>query len=235
LKTTSSTWQLWQRRLCWGVALFIMSLVIVAVGFYLAMTTSPASYEQLVQATALVPPPQLAIQADDAEREILAVQQQVRRTETWEVVLEQQQINAWLALHIEQEFAALLPAEFSQPRIRIVQEQMEIAAVYSGKVKGVVTMQLEPYLTTNSNEIAIRIKSLKLGYIALPLHDIMQQISQTAAQENIPLTWGNEEGHPLALVQLPHKQKAFPGRKWELKLLQLADEKIILQGTAEKL
>jgi hypothetical protein len=169
-------------------------------GAYQASQSVPDFYQEALQA-----PPQRADQAgDEFEQEVVALHNELRDSDTWELALTDQQVNGWLATDLPEKFPGLLPEEAEEPRVAFRDEAIFVACrIDSGKLRAVLSLKLQPYLTDQPNEIAVRVDQVRAGALPIPLSQVLEQVSVAAINSGIPLRWAQEGSDPVALVSLP--------------------------------
>jgi hypothetical protein len=175
-----------------------MVAALTAAGMYWASRQVPEFYERKL----------IVESADrdetDFERQALALHNQLQRAGRWEVRFTEEQINAWLAEELPEKFPRLLPPAISDPRVALEHDAVRLAARYRrGNVDTVLSFSGDAYLTDQPNEIAIRIRQARAGYLPLPLGKFLEEIRERAQGAEIPLRWAEIEGNPVALVRVP--------------------------------
>src|SRR6478672_4361909 len=104
------------------------------------------------------------------ERTALDLHNQLQHFGRWEASLTQEQVNGWLAIDLPSKFPDALPSGVSEPRIAIEDGKMRIALRYQrGGVDTVLSIAGEAYLTSQPNEIAVRLDQARAGLVPIPL------------------------------------------------------------------
>lgn len=217
------------RRLLYA-ALAVLVLVLGFLGWaYRATQQAPEFYVRQLELEAFQK------RAGDAlEKQALQLNSQIRKSERWQARFTAEDINGWLAVDLPQKFPQALPSDVQSPRVAIDPEMIQLACkVESPRFSSVVSLGLQPYVTSEPNVIALRVKQLAAGSLPLPLSQYMEQITEQCAKSGLPLRWTEEEGDPVALVTLPLEPKDFQDRQVRLEQIELAQGEIILSGTSE--
>lgn len=217
------------RRLLYA-ALAVLVLVLGFLGWaYRATQQVPEFYVRQLELEAFQK------RAGDAlEKQALQLNSQIRKSERWQARFTAEDINGWLAVDLPQKFPQALPSDVQSPRVAIDPEMIQLACkVESPRFSSVVSLGLQPYVTSEPNVIALRVKQLAAGSLPLPLSQYMEQITEQCAKSGLPLRWTEEEGDPVALVTLPLEPKDFQDRQVRLEQIELAEGEIILSGTSE--
>lgn len=221
-----------RHRLRWIVLAVLAAVSIAAFWGYREATAVPEFYAQVLARAPAARPPQIA--ADDLEREVLGVQNQLQRAEPWRLVLKEDDINAWLMTELAEKMPRALPKEITDPRIVIQGDTVFFACKHQQALGGVLSIALEPSLTDRPNEIAVRVRSFSLGRLPLPQRQYLDEISRAAAQAKLPLAWDDEEGTAVARITVPEEYDDLPDRKVRVESLQLREGELEIRGTAER-
>ncbi len=181
-----------------GLAVFPIAGFAVLAAFR-ASQTVPDFYQE-----ALVVPADVRQSADDLEREVLDVHNDIQDQGLWQASFTEQQINAWLATHLIQQFPGLLPDAMHDPRISIKDGKAQIACQYEGEqFTTILSLAAKAYLTEEPNVFAIEIESARAGLLPVPLKKVIARLSDAARRARLQLRWSQNDGSPVALVNLP--------------------------------
>jgi len=217
--------------------LLIAALALVGVGacclwcLVQASRRAPAFYQQALAAP-------VAAQADEGERferTVLDLHNQLQHFGRWEARLTQEQVNGWLAIDLPAKFPQALPGGLSEPRIAIDDGVVRIALRYRrGGVDTVLSITGEAYLTSQPNEIALRIDQARAGLVPIPLTRFLDEIAERVARANVPLRWTEVGGAPVALIRLPLDSSNSANRRVVIDRLQLDHSQLVLGGRIEE-
>ena len=221
-------------RTVWRRLLYAaLAVLVLALGFlgwaYRATQQVPEFYVRQLELEAFQK------RAGDAlEKQALQLNSQIRKSERWQARFTAEDINGWLAVDLPQKFPQALPSDVQAPRVAIDPEMIQLACkVESPRFTSVVSLGVQPYVTSEPNVVALRVKQLAAGSLPLPLSQYMEQITEQCAKSGLPLRWTEEEGDPVALVTLPLEPKDFQDRQVRLEQIELAEGEIVLSGTSE--
>ena len=221
---------LW-RRLTY-VALAIVVLVGGFLGWaYRATQQAPEFYVRQLRAETL----QRHKRTGDAfERQALQLNNQIRKADRWQARFTADEINAWLAVDLPQKFPDVLPPDVQSPRVAIESEMIQVACrVETPQFSSVVSLGVHPYVTSEPNVVALRVKQLRAGTLPLPLGQYLDRITEQCAQAGVPLRWSEEEGDPVALVTLPLTPEDFQNRLVRVEQIELTEGTLIVSGTSK--
>jgi hypothetical protein len=208
----------------------VMLVAASVIGLYRASQSVPDFYELALEVES-----DAADQAgDELERQVIAMASDVEQGERWELVLTDHQVNGWLAADLTRKFPDLLPPELRQPRVSFQDEMTYLACqLNSGKVSTVLSLQLDPYLTEQPNEIAVRVRRVRAGMLPVPLTKLLDQISVAAQKSGLSLRWSQLDGDPVALVALPVERPELRAGVM-LDQLEVGRGALVVSGTADE-
>ena len=206
----------------------MLLLIGAAAWIYWAASRTPSWYEQAVV------PQKPSVQKPKSEQMEQRAAELISGFETtghWEVLITEEQVNGWLAYGLPEKHPDALPEGFAQPRIKIEPDGITGACrVERGAVAGVISIKVDVYLP-EPNVVALRIRRARLGRLPWPLGKILESISQSARDSEVPLTWHQTDGDPVALIHVP----LIKGdKRARIEKLQLDKGKIYIAGTTEK-
>jgi hypothetical protein len=127
----------------------------------------------------------------------------VRRRGQWQATFTAEQINGWLAVDLVKNYPEVLESDVKDPRVAIAPRQATVAAMYKAdKQEAVLSINFDVYLS-DPNVIAVRILSARAGLLPIPLKRVLDAISEFASDAELPLTWAQNDGDPVALITIP--------------------------------
>src|SRR5262245_15483192 len=213
------------------IALALANVLLAALcALYQATRAVPAFYRQALAA----PAQNCQQQGELFEEHALALHNQLYQAGAWEVRFSHDEINAWLASELPAKFPQALPPGVSEPRVGIDGHVVRLAVHYQrGSVDTIISLAGDVWLTPQPNEIAVRIDQVRAGLVPVPLGRFLQEISQRAAQANVPLRWTEARGAPVAIVRL-----SLEGDKDQFRLvvqrLEIVGNELVVGGHTEE-
>lgn len=217
------------RVLLWSLLALVVAVVGCAVLLYRAAHQVPEFYERAVAAA--LPPAQRRAASDQLERQVLELHNDARRTGAWQLTLSEQQLNAWLETDLTGKFPHALPGAVREPRVHLAPGAVQVACRYEGQHwQGVLWLTAELSLTDQPNEIAIRLRELRAGWLPLPLNQMIERVSTQAQQLGVPLRWTQQDADPVALVRVPTQDPQDERREILLEALSLRAGEVLLSG-----
>jgi hypothetical protein len=161
---------------------------------------------------------------------VLDLHNDLQRSQRWELSVRDEQINGWIASDLQAKFPGTLPSDIQQPRVVFQEGKVLIGCrLRTAITTTVLSLVLEPYLTEEPQQIAIRLIRLRAGRLPLPMKQTLQRVSAGAAQAGLTLQWTQDNGHPVALLRLP-KDQATPPRSVAVESLQVENGQLLVRG-----
>lgn len=223
-----SRFKKWLRR---GLLSVIVLLCLFVAGVYLLSALAQREPEFYARALRIDDSEQRQ-QGSEMETRILDLRNTILISESWSAEFSESQINGWLAFDLQNKFPELIPDGISDPRVKIVDQTLTVA--FRCRVKpfrGVAIIEAEVFMTGVSNQVAIRIKSIKSGVIPVPVAAFADQVTAIARRSGIEIQWDDGEKDPIAIVDLPDKLiKPQDGSYIELESLQIETGRVTVSG-----
>lgn len=221
------------RRRWFVVGLAVVSIGAVAVGLglfgvYKAAQEVPEFYAEAVA----VPETHADELSEDFTKDVLALAGDVEKEGSWSSIFTDEQINGWLTVDLVEKHPKLLPPNFEQPRIKILDSHVRIGVKceLSG-VKTIAWMDVEGQMTKDQ-ELALRFRQIRAGALPLPQSSILDAVKKAAETFELPLRWSNENGDPIAIVGLPTRTEK--GLSYRLDRFTLTAGQLFLAGRTFK-
>jgi len=217
------------RWLVMGLFLLVALVGATMLGLYRASQTVPEFY----QAALHFEQEEADKAGDQLEQQVVQLHNDVQHGESWELELTDEQINGWLATDLPEKFPGLLPSEVEQPRVAFQGGLTHIACrLNMPKLKTVLCLALDGYLTEETNEIAIRIDKARAGMVPVPLKGVLESAATAAKRADLHLRWAQTDGDPVALIKFPTDRDDLRSGV-VIQSVQVEEGKIIVSGTAD--
>jgi hypothetical protein len=151
--------------------------------------------------------------------------------EQWTDQFTQEQINSYF----EEDFVpsgmmeTVLPEGVRAPRIAIEPDKIRLAFRYGkGAWSTIISIDIRVWLTKEPNVVALELKSLHAGALPISAQSLLEQLSETAQQHHIEVTWyRHRNGNPVALLRF---QADRPRPTVQLCRLELRKGLIVIGG-----
>lgn len=219
-------------RRFWKSAAVIGLLLLAIAGavlcwVYQAAQAVPEFYQHALDET-----PELAIEEGEKfERQVLELRNEARQDGRWQVIFSEAQINGWLATELPTKFPKLLPPEVEMPRVAIVSERLMFGCRYRrDSLTTVFSLELEPYLTDQTNELAIRVRAARAGSLPVPLSELIAQATRAAQKNQVLLRWQTADGDPVALLSMAEKDVDAVEPRVVIERIELRTGELIVTG-----
>lgn len=171
----------------------------MAVAVYRASQQVPDFYEQ-------------ALVADVARQEVASRQMlqqattlvnETQKPGVWQAEFNDEQINGWLAVDLEQKHPDALPKQVSDPRVAIRSDGARIGWRWNTEgLSTVFWLDMDVYLA-QPNVLALEIRGAQAGTVPLPLARVLDEVTRVASSLDLQVSWAESEGHPTALLKIP--------------------------------
>ena len=176
-------------------------------------------------------------QGEQFESTVLEMQNDILQYSNWQARLTEDQINGWLAVHLNEKFPGTLPANIGRPGIAFFERQVRFAFRFEyGWFSGFVQLVGDifcPETNANDNQIAIRVKSATIGFIPIPMSLWADRLTESLNQSGITTVWQEMDGDPVAIVTLPNRLFTDESRTFRFTAIELHRGEMLINGVAE--
>ena len=219
------------KKWIWRSFQVALAIVVLIIGVCWLAYRSAQQIPEFYQAVLTAPPDVLEGEGQEFESRLFDLQTESHREGEWQAVFTEGQVNGWLASDLPEKFPEAIPQQVAHPRIRIGDEQLELAFRFqSRRFNGIVVAKGDAFCTESANEIAVRIKSAKAGIVPLPIGRWADMITFALSQSGTQVSWTEIEGDPTAIVSLPRSITEGDDRRWNLESVQLKGGQLVLSG-----
>lgn len=214
----------------WIVAGAVVAILLaVPVVAWVSLTYQPRFYRR---AKAQVSRAELEAESRRFMAQTSHLYNDIRNEPTWTALFTDQEVNAWLAKDLVEQFADQIPPEVHDPRVAFEPDRVTLAfGLDRGPIRLVVAVTARVRVPED-NLIALTVEKIRAGAFPLDSQSLIDRITDHARRRGLDLRWERDaEGLPVALI---HYQ-AQPGRTdVVLERLMLADGRIVLAGRSRK-
>ncbi len=212
-----------------GTALLLIAIAIGGAWWgYRAVMAAPEFYQQMMTADPLV----LAEESQKLESRMSVLVSDAQKPGVWQTTVSADELNGWLGHKLPESYPELLPPEIQDPRVLVKPEAFTLAVKTKlGSVESVVTLALDVYVT-ETQLLAIEIKSARAGRFPLPVAPIVKDLQKGTMKTDLPVLWTQTDGRPVMLIDIDNwSDNASEVRR--LNKVELADGELYLSGTTE--
>ncbi len=214
-------------RACLIVTVCLAMAVATLFLVYRTMQRPPRFYMNALNVSAAAH----ALAGEQFERTIADLSNQIRLTDRWSAMLTEDEINGWVVADLPEKFPHAVPAVIQSPRIEIADECFELAfQVQSHQFQGFVHVAGNVFCTDKPNQIAVHIAKVRTGVVAIPIGFWAERIQSSLLQNGIIMTWTEQDGDPVALIDLPHQLTRNSRHRISIRSIELACDGLRIAG-----
>lgn len=213
-----------RRVLC--VCLGLAALMAAGLAWlYRATQQAPEFYRQALAA----PPPRQDEASEEMIEQATTLANQAQREGRWQALFTAEQINGWLAVDLERNYADSLPPGVSEPRVEITPRGATLACRWQdGRLSTVFSLTAELYVA-EPNVLGLRISKARAGALPVPLERVLKGVTQAAADLDWAIEWRHIDGDPTALITIPPPHGHDDAAIW-IETLELREAAVFLSG-----
>lgn len=222
-------WKLSRWIVC-GTGLMVGFVLVVAWILYRSAQSEPEFY-RIALAVSQVENSKFG---DQFETRLLDLQNAARSKKRWRGTFSDSEFNGWLATDLTEKFPESLPADFVSPRIQIRPNELKLAfGCNMGRWNVIVLVEADVFSTEVPGEIAIRIGSVRAGWIPIPVSSLADRVTESLRRAGIRVAWTELEGDPVAVLTLPPGFVKLGGARVELESIRLVEGSMELIGATD--
>ena len=212
-----------------GVAIAAAIGAALVAGAYFAMRRVEPFYEQALQ----LAPQVLELASREMESRATALYSDARKSGHWQATFTAEQINGWLAIHLDAGAERALPDDISTPRVALGDGTISLGfRTRQGGVETVVSADAT-VLLTEAGEVAVRLTSVRAGALPMPVMQVAGKIAAACRELDLPVRWTQADGLPVALVDISSTADS-KGRRIHLDTIELGDDSLLVAGHTEE-
>lgn len=211
------------------IGCLVLLTAISGLSLYYASQEVPAFYEQALKQDQKIQ--QRA--SDQMLRGATALASDLQKRGTWQAAFTAEQINGWLAVDLKKNHPNLLPPGVSDPRIEIRERSATVACRYqANKLSNVFSLTFDVYLSA-PDIVALEIRSAHAGKLPVPLGQVLDGITKSAQNMDLPLEWRQHNGNPVALLTIA-AARDVTDRAIAIDKIELRQGELFLAGHTHK-
>lgn len=208
-----------------GAALVILGGLAVAV-----MVPIPAFYRDRLEAG-------LGAGGEPAARrlitKIVGLQAVATRAGPWEAAITEQEINAWLAIDLPRNHAAVLPAGVADPRVELADHLIRLGMRFgAGPLSAVVSCGLEIRLR-EANQVECTVADARIGAVPVPRGPLLHAIAARLEPLGLMAEIRRGDGRSLLVVTLP-AGVGPAARRCTIEALAIAPGELLMAGETKE-
>lgn len=151
---------------------------------------------------------------------------------TWQGTVTEDEINGWLASELPTKFPELLPENIKDPRVSLANNELTIACGCNYKdLRGMLVGQFDLFCTDQPNQVAVRIRSIRLGIVPFPVTQFADQITEGLSKSGYESFWKEMDGDPVLVIDVPNDYLVIEDYyRIEVTSFEINDKKITVAG-----
>ena len=171
------------------------------------------------------------------ETDVLDIYNSAVSPTEWQGELSEAGINGWLASELTEKFPELLPDNVRDPRVSLKENELAIACRCNYKdLHGILVGSFDLFCTDQPNQIAIRIRSIKIGIVPFPVTQFADQVTEYLQSSGYESSWTELEGDPVLLIDVPEDHLVIEeDYRVDIKSIDIEDKKILFTGETVEL
>ena len=126
----------------------------------------------------------------------------MRNEPTWTAVFSDQEVNAWLAKDLVEQFADQIPPQVHDPRVAFEPDRVTLAF---GLDRGPIRMVVSVVARVRMDEddvVALTVEKIRAGALPIDSRGIIDRITEQARRRGVDLRWEKDpDGLPVALIR----------------------------------
>ena len=155
------------------------------------------------------------------------------RVGRWESLVDEAGVNAWLAVDLPRNHAAILPPAASAPRVEFLPGRVRAGVrVGRGLLSAIAWIDAEVALR-EPNQLGIRLADARLGSLPLPRGPILRTIAQRLERLGVVTEITRSDGRGLLVVYIPSTHQAGGVSHW-LEAVRLAAGELAVAGETRR-
>ncbi len=217
------------RRWAIGVGLALGGLAVALVVAWVSLTYQPRFYRR---ARVAVSRAELESEAGRFVAQTSHLYNDMRNEPSWMAVFSDQEVNAWLARDLVEQFADLIPPQVHDPRVAFEPDRVTLAfGVDRGPIRMVVSVVARVRMAED-DVVAVTVEAIRAGAFPVDSRVLIERVTEQAEQRGIDLKWEQDsDGLPMALI----RYMADPDRRdVVLERVALREGSVVLVGRSGK-
>jgi len=221
------------RKLIWTLVFVVAGLLLLLAGGAFLLLKAAQQVPDFYREALKAEPAVQKKASDEMLRQATALASDVKKEGQWHALFTAEQINGWLAVDLVKNHPLALPQGVSDPRVAIDPKRLTMACrVRRIGFDGVVTLTIDAYLP-EPNVAAFRIRSVRAGWVPIPMDWILDRVGEIAKRLELKLQWRQLDGDPVALFSIPSTRDENDNVV-RVEAIQIGEGEIYLSGSTEK-
>jgi len=164
---------------------------------------------------------------------IVGLQAAATRAGAWEAAITEQEINAWLAIDLPRNHAAVLPAGVADPRVELADHLIRLGMRFGvGPLSAVVSCGLEIRLR-EANQVECTVADARIGAVPVPRGPLLHAIAARLEPLGLMAEIRRGDGRSVLVVTLP-AGVGPAARRCTIEALAIAPGELLMAGETKE-
>ena len=232
--TEQSRIRIWVWRLLKLTLLSVLIFCVFLFFVYRSMHRAPNFHHHNLQQ----PMESLEVCGDKFETKLLDVQNAIQRQQSWQGIFVEDEVNGWLAADCPIKFPQFIPDYVENPRVYLAENEISFAFRFRPTDSSFnwftpfILIVGDVFVAEPEGQIAVRLKSVRSGFIPIPIAQVADNITQHLRKSGLDVAWSDVEGDPLALVSIPPDRLRLGNRSFRIDTILCRGKEIEIVGQA---
>ncbi|WP_422931114.1 hypothetical protein [Singulisphaera sp. PoT] len=187
------------------IVLTVLASILAMLGvFWISLTHKPEFYRTVAKGS----PEQRKRQAKRFVAQSLQLRNDIYNEPSWEAIFSDEEVNAWLAQDLVQEFADELPPEVHEPRVLFELDSVTLAfELDRGAFSTVIWVVAHPNVP-EPNVLELTLEKIRAGVLPVPPENILDRIIAHVRSKGLEASWKRVDGLPVVQFKYtPHLER----------------------------
>jgi hypothetical protein len=165
-----------------------------------------------------------------------ALANDVARPGEWSTVIDESELNAWLAIDQPENHPDLLPAGVQDVRVRLTDGKLRVGCRLGGPLAAIAWTEVRLRLL-EANRLAMIVEQCRMGLLPLPTGLASSQLANGFTRAGLGCEMLRIDGQTELVAQLPAAEirgDADAAMSWWLDGLRIADGELVLTGSSHQ-
>lgn len=163
-----------------------------------------------------------------------ALANDVGRPGEWATVLDDGELNAWLAVDLPENHPDLLPTGVADLRVRFTSGTVSVGCRLGGPLAALAWADVRVRLL-EANRLAMTVEQCRMGLLPLPTGIASSQLAEALGRSGLRCEMLRIDGETELVAQLPAAEiRGDEAVSWWLDGLRIEDGEIFLTGTSRR-
>lgn len=219
------------QRLMIGGFVLVGLVLIGLLGLKQLAKSPPSYYAEIIRAEETIDTRKRHEQAEVLVGDLVQLRNDLANEPEWTLRVTDTVLNAWLGEHQLNEIVQDMPAEVSEPRIKLEMETIKLAFRWAGEpLESVISLSIKPSCIS-TNQIQILIDKVQAGLLPVSWSRFQDGITDAIGQNGQKVEWKTVDGQPALVLKI---SPSMDSRAIEIEKITVLDGEIRVTGKSIK-